>query len=253
MISVVALVLIASASLIWGISQARTPPSLWMGDFEAGSLIPFEQIPDEFAGAPRPRAVQSSVGAEQGEFAGRFVLPKDVNRSELFAGAPPLIFRNGDIRWFGFSVYLPAGFRFREDWRILAQWRHRGDSGSPPVELKLEGDEWLIDGGFTEDSDLPEPNDLRVAWSGAAERGEWTRFVIGIKFQQRPRRGNPYRGWLEVYKDGDRVLDRLPFKTLYRGRPSRLKLGLYRSPEIDDRDVVLHDDWRIGTSRRSVD
>jgi hypothetical protein len=216
---------------------------LWAGDFE-DALSDFGDAPWNYQGAPTPAAV--TVGSSK---VGKFDVPAGVGRSELVGTGAANTLSNGQVRYFAWSTYLPADFAFSPKWRILTQWKNAG-TGSPPLELKLIGDQWHLDGGWNGGS-CAEGSDQRTAWTGTAARGRWTNFVAGIKFQEGSD-GNPYAGWVELWQDGKPVLQRTPWKTLYRGCSSYLKLGLYRDPSIGTHDVVYHDNWKMGTSYDSV-
>lgn len=59
-------------------------------------------------------------------------------------------------------------------------------------------------------------------------------------------------GWVEVYRDGEQVLDRIPASTLWAGTESYAKIGYYRGEEIVGTGAVLHRDYRVGTTRAAV-
>ena len=128
----------------------------------------------------------------------------------------------------------------------LLTHQRRGTLGARVVKDQ----QWHLDGGWN-GGDNADTSDLRTAWSGTAEKGRWTKFVIGIKFQERSA-SNPYQGWVELWKDGVQVLNRTPWKTLYLGRTSYLKAGLYRSTSISTTDTVYQDGWKMGTTYASV-
>ena len=242
-----ATLLLAAASSTGTPAAAAADQLLWNGDFEGDLLSQFTDAPWNFVGAAAPALVTSPV--DQGSRSARYVLPPGVSRNELVPRGPANSLSNGQIRYFRWSVFLPSTFAFNPRWRVIAQWKNDG-TGSPPLEMALHGDRWSLEGGWNH-GDNADSSDHRKAWTGTAERGRWTRFVVGIKFQERNSAG-PNQGWVELWKDGVQVLQRLPFKTLYAGRKSYLKIGLYRDRGIMTTDTVYHDSWVMGTTSASV-
>ena len=114
----------------------------------------------------------------------------------------------------------------------------------------LHGNQWSLEGGYNT-GDNADSSDNRVAWSGTAEVGRWTKFIVGTKFQQGTS-SNPYQGWVELWKDGVQVRSRMAFKTLYIDRNSYLKLGLYRDATNTANDTIYQDGWKMGTTYDSV-
>ena len=212
---------------------------LWSGDFE-DALADFADAPWNHANAPTPAAM--TVG---GSKVGKFDVPAGVGRSELVGTGPASALSNGQIRYFAWSTFLPSDFVFSPKWRVLAQWKNAG-TGSPPLELKLLNDKWHLDGGWNGGSCADKVSDQQTAWTGTAARGRWTNFVLGVKFQE------GYAGWVELWQDGKQVLSRKAWRTLYSGCTSYLKLGLYRDPSLGTRDIVYHDNWKMGTTYESV-
>ena len=225
---------------------------LWSADFESSAFDPFKDY-FENVDAPEPRLVTGPVA--QGARAGRFEAPADSPRNEVVMDGE---LTNGTTRYFGWAMHLPPNLSTESDWRVLAQWRHNGRNGSPPVSLKLQNGRYLIDGGEIDtdrssndvgEESQPMQYDLG---SADADEGIYVRWVFGIKFAV-----GELEGWVSVWKNGVQLADQVPWRTMYRqedGDPftSSLKFGIYRHDDIDHLDVVHHDDWKMGTTYDSV-
>lgn len=234
---------------------AKADTLLWAGDFEASSLLPtFGRI--ELDGTSNPVRVNSPV--LQGSWAGQFTAPANAVRSELI---PMEDLTDGQIRYFGFSVYLDPTYTFEAaTWgRVVAQWRYNGTDSSPPFALYLmEGAFWKIhsDPSGSDISDDPSTAYTTSLSSASNDKGRWVRWVFGVYFKAAA--GTTKAGWLEVWKDGVQVLSRTAAKTLYMKTDgvtpwqSSLKFGIYRSNLISTQDIVTFDDWRMGTNYDAV-
>ena len=225
---------------------------LWSADFESSGLTPFRAF--EFPNASMASLVSSPVA--EGLRAGAFEAPPGSHRNEAI---PDLMLASGEVRYFGWSMHLPLDLSTESDWRLLAQWRHNGRNGSPPVSLKLENGEYMIDGGeidtdrATNDVGEVSRHERYALGITDGDKGKYVRWVFGIKFAI----GDPAEGWVSVWKNGVQLADQLPWRTMYRrldGDPftSSLKFGIYRDAGIAQTDVVHHDDWKMGTTYASV-
>ena len=151
----------------------------------------------------------------------------------------------GSIRWYSFSVYIPADFptsTSSKQWFLFTQWKG-WSSGTPPVDMQIEGDHFYL-GGKHADDDL-----------GAVDPGTWTHFVVGLNFS-----GSTATGWATVYVDGSLVVDQKPTQTMntYWSNgvdtvdPDYLKMGIYRSTTWHVTQVIYLTPLTIGTTLASV-
>lgn len=218
---------------------------IWRGDFEQDISTQFKWR--ENVGTPQATRVTTPI--RQGSYSGRFEAPASSARNEVI-GVTDL--SQGQIRYFGFSMYLDPNTTFESSsWgRIFAQWRYNGYDASPPLSLQLSGTNWRIQGGpyGTDTADAGQSMVSKTIGSASADRGRWIRWVVGISFK-----GGDKQGWVSIWKDGNQILAQTPWKTLYtqkNGTPfsSSLKLGVYRDSSIPYRDVVHHDNWLMATT-----
>jgi hypothetical protein len=226
---------------------------LWTGDLETGDLSQFEDTPWNVVGATAPKVVQDPV--RQGGHAVELSIDGTSGSSDgICCGSRDEIqprFRNlvpGDDLWFGFSSYLAPGFPTDAYWQVITQFKQNFD-GSPPLELNVEQGQYKLEGGQGHPGGSKEfSKDL-----APAATGRWVDWVLHVRFS-----ADPDEGYVEVWKDGQQVLDRFSPEggTLYPGPDgndaSYVKTGYYRDPEIDRPGTVYFDNWRIGTSRAAV-
>ena len=90
----------------------------------------------------------------------------------------------------------------------------------------------------------------RIALAPAVA-GTWTDFEFQIRF------GTAGNGWVESYVNGRQVGSRFypPCGTIYPSpyaEYTMLRLGYYRDPTIAAAGTVVHDEYRMGSSRASV-
>ncbi|MCE0763121.1 polysaccharide lyase [Pseudonocardia kujensis] len=227
---------------------------LWAGDLETGDLSQFQDGPWNLVGGVPPKIVEDPV--RSGRYAVALTLDRTTtsadgiccgSRNELLPKVPDL--REGDERWFAFSTYLEPGFPVDAYWQVLTQFKQDGD-GPPPLGLYVEEGQYRIEGGGGHPWS-PDPFDTPI---GAATTGEWVDWTIHVVFSS-----NPDTGSVEVWKNGALALPRFapPAGTMYPKMfgtaDSYVKTGYYRSPDIATPGTLVLDDWRIGTTRESVD
>ena len=146
----------------------------------------------------------------------------------------------GSTRWYGFDLYIPAGFVTDPTglvWESLMQWKGAW-GGQPAIALEVKQDRLQLAGASGR-------NDL-----GPLAKGRWERLVIGVHF-------HPDQGWVEVARDGVTVLPRTHRPTMqWRSPgvadPTYLKQGIYRDPRWTVTHVVLYGPLEIGTTKASV-
>ncbi|MDN5933278.1 MAG: polysaccharide lyase, partial [Pseudonocardia sp.] len=122
-------------------------------------------------------------------------------------------------------------------WSLIAQWKNDG-TGSPPLELSVEGGQYALSGGYGHP-------DGAQTWSeplADAVTGAWVDWTFHIVFS------DGADALVEVWKDGEAILTGFSpdAGTLYPGLDSYLKLGYYRDTAIDQVGTVIHDNWWMG-------
>jgi hypothetical protein len=234
---------------------ARTPlPSLgrlFDGGFETGD---FSQWHVQRAAPDRIRLVRSPVAA--GSWAARFevrkgdvVAPGDStgNRAEVYARGSQDRWPDpeGSERYYGWSTFIPADYPLDPLWQIIVQWKGKG-SGSPPLAIGFQRDLLNVT------AMRPDGSGTTKVWRGRYKPGQWDRLVMHVRWSP-----NPAIGFIELWRDGELVLPRMPVATMRKeadgtGVPNYFKMGLYRSAGIESTQALYQDDARIGLSYQDV-
>lgn len=216
----------------------------WDSDFTRSGLSKFKKTPWNNVGASAPVVTTSPADASQKGL--RFTVPGGGQRSEV----EPNIgnFREGDDRWFGYSIYLPADFPTKVNtWQLLTQWKNAG-TGSPPLELTVGQGAIRLSGGYGH----PTGAKTFTKTIAAADTGKRIDLVVHVKFS-----ADPSKGSIEAFRDGKRVLAeyRPPGGTLYPnggGASSYWKTGLYRDRSISQAGSYVLLRARVGTGYAAV-
>ncbi|NYD38910.1 heparin lyase I family protein [Actinomycetospora corticicola] len=200
--------------------------TLWSADFREAGLANFKSTPWNNQGAKSPTLAGGLLN---------FLMPGGGKRSEVEPDFKSL--SEGDEYYFGFSVRLAPDFPVNtSDWQVITQFKNDG-TGTPPLELKVQDGKFLIDGdggGFS-----------KVV--GDATPGQWTHLVLKVKFSSSD-------GTVSAWQDGvQRFADFAPPSgTLYPGKDSYVKTGIYRDTSIGQAGKLSFGSWAIGTSLGSV-
>jgi hypothetical protein len=200
--------------------------TLWSADFREAGLKNFKSTPWNNQGAKSPTLAGGLLN---------FLMPGGGKRSEVEPDFKSL--SEGDEYYFGFSVRLAPDFPVNtSDWQVITQFKNDG-TGTPPLELKVQDGKFLVDGdggGFSREV-------------GPATPGQWTHIVLKVKFSSSD-------GTVSAWQDGvQRFADFAPPSgTLYEGKDSYVKTGIYRDTSIGQAGKLSFGSWAIGTSLGSV-
>ncbi|HZR10265.1 MAG TPA: polysaccharide lyase [Myxococcales bacterium] len=226
--------LFALPALLVCLSTAASASVLWRGDYETGDFSQWTSIDGL---SSRLSIVQSPV--RQGKYALRAELHQgDIassgTRNELVLSASAFNEVEGNDRWYAWSTMFPTDFPAPNTWQVFTQWHHSGCCGSPPVEFDVLGETIQLahDGGT-------------ILWSTPLVRGVWHDFAVHVYWSST-------NGYVELYYDGTKVLDRTSVQTLYPGTYAYMKQGLYRDASITPIGVVYHDGMTMGTTLADV-
>jgi hypothetical protein len=200
---------------------------VFVGDFETGNFSQWSQcqnrvysglctdMPADFYGM---QIINSH--ARQGQYAARFELREGDNpswgggeRAEVARYKESTV-REGDERWFEFSLMFDPAFPVvNDEYFMVMQWHGRNDL-PPPMGIEVQGDGQLV---LT--SHFPEGPPMVI---GDIARGQWVDYVVHAKFSQARE-----TGWAEVYRNGVLVIPRQSRATM-NSNYDYLKMGLYR-------------------------
>jgi hypothetical protein len=215
---------------------------VFVGDFESGNLSQYQSIDVQAGSTDRLVVVESPV--RQGRYAVKAtVKPGDEvklgSRAELVMTNP--LFVEGDERWFHWFTQFPADFQTSPKWHLFTQW-HSGDFGVP-LGFNLHGEQLSFRVMGTE-YDKRQDWGGGYLWTAPLERGKWMEFLLRVKFSS-----NSNVGFVELWKDGKKVVSQTMHQTLYPGGSVYLKKGLYRDRSIGWNQSVFHDGMTVYSSR----
>ena len=199
--------------------------------FESGDLSGWQLI--QRTSADRIRVVDSPV--RSGSRAARFEVRSGDDfggggaRSEI--GYTENMASEGEVRTYSWSTFVPEDYPSVDKWQDILQWKNEG-TGSPPLQMKIEGEQIGLSGG-------PQVN-WRWPWKRSLERGRWLDFKVRTMWSS-----DPQVGWVEAWYEGEKVLERHSMATLYPGLKNYLKMGLYRDSSISQTGVIFHDGLTI--------
>jgi len=204
-------------------------------DFEGSTA--FTQVHQQFGTSHAFRVIGDPQ--DRSNHAGRFELrqndPIQSNgkRSEVLFPR-----QDGNDRWYSYSVMLPSdGYATDSNREIISQW-HQSTGGPPTIALKVANDKFFIRSGETAD----QRRDYPIA---DVEKDVWHDFVFHIVHSHRS------DGLIEVWKNGEKVLEHKGANSYEDVAQARWKIGIYKSTwskrETDtDRRVIFFDNVKLG-------
>ena len=213
--------------------QARASV-VWRGDFETHDLSQWTSVDGLVS---RLTVVTSPL--RQGHYALRTELrsgdiSSNGNRNELVRADA---LTEGMEEYYAWSTMFDSSYPSADSWQVFTQFHHTGCCGSPPLEFDIHGETVAFD------------SNTRTAtlWSTPLVRGVWHDFVFHVIWS-----ANPDLGLIELWYDGNKVIDAKAWQTLYSGQTNYLKQGLYRDASITPTAVLYHDAMTIGTTLADV-
>ena len=224
---------------------------VWTGGFETGDFRGWDDVLREGPGAAT--IVRKPV--RQGRFAAKFVLEPQMsaNGSRIEAHQPDPIFAGGEYgseTLYAWDEYIPASTRFARhaSFNHLVQWHPYeecygsslavdGEATPPRLLLRIRGGRILRYG------DGCEMRYDRTFRLGRLKRDRWLRFRMHVRWSD-----DPNLGFVELWKNGVRVVRRTPVATTPPGIGVYLRQGLYRF-RCTCRTVVFGDGMTVRSSR----
>jgi hypothetical protein len=156
----------------------------------------------------------------------------------------------GSEWWYSWRTQIPGEWKDNDStWYVTTQfhqappkWRN-GDWGPPPLKFGYSGGQWHIHQWFY-DGDHPKG----PLYEAAGAKGVWVNWRVHAVWS------GDGKGVLQIWRDDKLVVDRRG-KNLNGdgGGGTFFKLGIYRGHGDPNTQVVLHDDYRRGRTRQSVD
>jgi MYXO-CTERM domain-containing protein len=230
---------IAAAASVAMLATATTAHAevAWVGGFETGDLSQWT-----FIAHGEYIDVQTDLVGE-GEYAARVELhndavwPNGLQRVELQHLPDAARTSDGETTWFAWSFYLPEALP-EEPYHAIGYWESnntwmqsmafivRGDDIEFVTRHPSHVSQWQAD-------DVVTPG----VWHRIAMRITWS---LGT-------------GSVDVWYDGNQVVDGAEARTLSDGNPHFVQIGLFREPaELDEVPVIILDDAVEGDSFEDV-
>jgi hypothetical protein len=233
-----ALNLTIAACLLSGASAFCAEP-IWSGDFETGDLSQWSPILDIQAGTT-DRLVVVDEPVREGRHALKVtVKPGDLNnlgnRAEVVLTNP--YFTQGQERWFHWYTLFPANFQTSPKWMLWTQWHSNGFG--VPMGFNLHGEtlSFRVMGHLYDQQGQWSAGTL---WTAKIQPGKWNEYLFHVKFSD-----DSSVGFVELWVDGEQVIQKTHHQTLDTGDYVYLKQGLYRDKTIDWDATIYHDGFKV--------
>lgn len=224
-------------------ASSTTPPPtgssvVWVGDFETGDRTQWSSTQMVSA----DRLAVTAAPLRQGRYAlkstvkhGDDPINASGHRNELVKMTREPVGSEYYYRW---STMFDATFPSARTWQLFTQWHHDGNSGSPPVEFYVYGEEIRLNIGGSPGV---------IVWRTPLVRGKWLDFIFHVKWSP-----DSKVGFVELYLNGQLVLPKRNIATQFSGMLNYLKVGLYRSDTVTQTGIVYHDGWTMARKLEDV-
>jgi hypothetical protein len=135
--------------------------------------------------------------------------------------------------WYSFKLLIPDNWEFDSLPEVFAQWHNFPDEGpektanvgGPPLTMYIEGDKFRIVNRSdpskvtTQDSPTKRSEDV---WIGEYETGQWIDWTIRVNWSYED------DGILQIWKDGQLIVDQVGPNTFNDERWPYMKVGIYK-------------------------
>jgi len=224
--------------LLLCLSTAANASVVLRGDFETGDLSQWthvEGLASRFTVVPSP--------ARQGKYAVRTELRQGDVASNGTRNELDYVVEAGEGTdlYYAWSTMFPAEFPVVTGagmFQIFTQWHQAQAIGNaPPVVMNIVEDHMRLTNYITS----------AVLWEAPIDRGVWHDFIVHAKWSS-----NASVGFLELWVDGQKMVDHAYGATLFPGTWVYLKQGLYRNNAIVPTAVLFHDGMTVATALEDV-
>nr|WP_308471985.1 polysaccharide lyase [Myxococcus landrumus] len=210
---------------------------VWRGDFETGNRSQYSG--EQMVSSDRLLVVTNPVA--QGKYALKVTVKQGDDPINSSGNRNELVYQGGEkegseyfYRW---NVMFAPDFPSVDTWQLFTQWHHDGCCGSPPLEFYVRGEEIRM--VLNDDNTIP--------WRTKLQRGVWHEFILHVKWSSKAS-----TGFVELWHNKEKVLQKRSAVTMYAGQGNYLKLGLYRSDTVKQVGVVYHDGFIQATTLADV-
>lgn len=174
---------------------------------------------------------------------------------------------NNSERWWAFAVYFPDDWKFDNQNTVIAQVysktdRDKGETSAivPVLVLRVEGKTLILESRFDE-NEISRPEQYgkggtvknQRLWEAPLDLGRWMPFVFHARFSHDPA-GD---GMLEVWRDGEKIVDSEGPNTFNNQGNITVRIGLYKRHTKDlqpgEFQVAWFDSFRIADHQGNYD
>jgi hypothetical protein len=258
--------------LIW-LFTAVQAEIIFEGDFEHGPICFDRNNPDcsdlwmSSGNSPVVVEAEGSVQPRQGQYMMKTYLNRETSsvsyRTEVVPTGQDYIV--GDELWYAFSIYLSGNYDTDDIWEIVAQWHGRPDFDigedwrNPIMGIYTTDGKWTVFNIWDAKRNTFESGervyDGSERWDlGEYEREKWVDWVFHVLWSYQD------DGILEVWKDGEKVIDRPGPNTFNDAEGPYLKIGLYKGwhdrsdpPGNVSERTLYHDEVLFGDANSSYE
>ncbi len=235
-------------------SRDRLP---FIGDFESGDLSGWG------ISGNSPTVVSSPVRA--GKHAMKTSLDRYRDKVPYRTEVSGPGSKVGREYWYGFSIFLPEDYVADGIWEIVAQWHGVPDFDigenwrNPVMALSTRGGKWSLVNRWDAKANTFAGGKRKYGGArrhdlGAYRRGVWTDWVVHVKWSY----GRD--GFLEIWKDGKKVIDRKGPNAFNDAKGPYFKMGLYKGWKNPDtpcdvvsKRILYHDEFRMAGAGATYD
>lgn len=185
-------------------------------------------------------------GGKSGKFELRFTdrrATKTGKRSELLF--PVTTYKE---RWYSFAVYFPfEGYQDDMDNEVISQWH--SCCGTPSVALRARNGKLLFRVGTDRSVGVSKWDHYDF---GPVPKDEWNEFVFHIIHS------DDKNGLIEIWKNGEKVVDRKGPNLELGAKLPAWKIGIYKSSwaknkTLTDLRIIYFDNVRIGSEKATLE
>jgi hypothetical protein len=222
---------------------------LFLGDFEKGDLSGWR------ISGNSPTVTSSPTRA--GRYAMKTSLDRHKDKVSYRTEVSGPGSKVGGEYWYGFSIFLPEDYVTDSIWEIVAQWHGVPDFDigedwrNPVMALSTNGGKWSLLNRWDAKRNTFESGKKSYGGTkrydfGPYETEVWTDWVIHVKWSYQN------DGILEIWKDGEKVVDQKGPNTFNDAKGPYFKMGIYKGWKDPDRPgdaiskrVLYHDEFRM--------
>lgn len=222
---------------------------IFEGDFETGDFGDFYPC-----GCGIPPTTTSSLSRT-----GTYAMESSIEPGEIRSEVEGPWATVGGEYWYGFSIFLPEDFIINNEteWELLAQWHGYPDFDigedwrSPVLALESDGGKWALMIRYDSKRNTFESGErvydgVEEIDLGTYETGVWTDWVFHVKWSYES------DGFLEVWKDGVKVLYREGPNAFNDAEGPYFKMGIY-SGDVPCTRIVYHDEFRMADANSTYE